>query len=385
MSDFKPYDWRESLISGFAPEEIERNGFKYQKQIPKTATPPDDPYIEEDGHRYVLQYPKRVLLRDDVDQPHVGDGLSSENGASYVASKKGSKTEKAECQLNQEMEDHTIEELDALPPSYLKLRGMIGLESVKKSMMEVIDMTAMQQARRKHNLPEADVSLHLVFTGNPGTGKTIVARRVADIYRELGVLKEGHLVEVNRKDLVGEYVGHTAKATEKAVKEALGGVLFIDEAYSLYREGGSSVDFGQEAIDTLVPLMENHRNEFAVIAAGYGEEMETFLNGNPGLKSRFPITIQFDDYDPEELFRIFKSFCDEMKILLGFSVPEKLKDLIKTIYDNRGEEFGNGRTMRNLFDECLKRQARRLRRSNDWSELSLGILTEADIPKEVKS
>lgn len=272
-----------------------------------------------------------------------------------------------------------------LPPSYHRLERMIGLDSVKNSMLEIIDMVAVQKARRGYNLPAIDSSLHLVFTGNPGTGKTVVARIIADIFKEIGALESGHLVEVGRKDLVGRHIGKTAPLVQKAVNSAMGGVLFIDEAYSLIRDLTSTRDFGREAIDTLVPLMENHRDSFAVIVAGYKNEMDTFLDGNPGLKSRFPITLHFEDYSLDELFSIFQSFCDSMKLSLGDGATLKVKQRIAVIREESGKDFGNGREMRNLLTKCLKRQASRLATSKSYSKQSLMTLTEADIPEEVES
>jgi SpoVK/Ycf46/Vps4 family AAA+-type ATPase len=272
----------------------------------------------------------------------------------------------------------------SLPPSFLKLKKMTGLQAVKDAMRDVIALVKLKEARENLGLPDVGSTLHLVFTGNPGTGKTVVARLIADIYRELGVLKRGHLVEVGRQDLVAEYIGQTAPKVKQAVKNAMGGVLFIDEAYSLLRDGGSGKDYGREAIDTLVPLMENHRNSLAVIVAGYRDEMDTFLNGNPGLKSRFAGTLHFEDYSFKELFSIFQSFCAPMGLVLNGAAELKVREHISEIQKQSGSDFGNGRAMRNLLDQCIKLQARRLGRSKNWTRSALQTLTETDIPKEVK-
>ena len=198
----------------------------------------------------------------------------------------------------QEEETDPMEELDAL----------IGLQSIKHDVKEIIAYAKVQKMREENGLKTAPVSLHLVFTGNPGTGKTTVARIMAKLYRQIGVLSKGQLVEVDRSGLVAGYVGQTALKTQQKIEEAMGGVLFIDEAYALAKEGN---DFGQEAIDTILKAMEDNRKDFIVIVAGYTKPMETFIESNPGLKSRFNKYIEFADYTMEELTAIFQTFCDK--------------------------------------------------------------------------
>jgi SpoVK/Ycf46/Vps4 family AAA+-type ATPase len=188
-----------------------------------------------------------------------------------------------------------------------ELNKLIGLSAAKQSINELRDFAKIQQARKNRGLPVSDISYHLVFTGNPGTGKTTVARLVAQIYKELGLVSKGHLVEASAKDLVAGYVGQTAIKTGEVINEALGGVLFIDEAYALVDTNGQG--YGQEAIDTILKEMEDHRDDLAVIVAGYSEPMEKFIRSNPGLKSRFNRFVHFDDFVPEELFEIFQSLC----------------------------------------------------------------------------
>ena len=363
--------WDE-LIPDLAPLVIERDGYRYLRESPVSDDEPEDPYIEEMGHRYLLEFPKPRSSKAGFEIVPTG---------AAVDPAPRSKTESGSVPTRRKTSEDSTEDA-SLPPSFLKLQKMIGLEAVKEAMLEVIDMVALQKVRRKFKLPDFDLTLNLVFTGNPGTGKTEVARLVADIYHELGVLKKGHLKEVKRKDLVAEYIGQTAPLVQKVVDEAMDGVLFIDEAYSLFRAGSGDKDFGREAIDTLVPLMENHRNNLAVIVAGYEEEMDTFLDANPGLKSRFPQTIHFEDYDPEELFRIFKFFCDKDKILLSEGAEKAVKELISKLHRNRGRDFGNARTMFNLRGKCIRRKARRLRAIKAPSERVVRTFIETDIPTE---
>ena len=205
-------------------------------------------------------------------------------------------------------------------------------------------------------LPSVPVSLHLVFSGNPGTGKTTVARIIAKIYKQIGVLSKGQLIEVDRASLVAGYVGQTAIKTMEKIKEAKGGVLFIDEAYSLNKEGN---DYGQEAIDTILKAMEDYREDFVVIVAGYKELMERFINSNPGLKSRFNKYIEFDDYNENELVQIFCSMCRKHGYVVTDDALSKVQEKIKCMLKNKDENFANARDIRNLFEVIITNQANR--------------------------
>jgi SpoVK/Ycf46/Vps4 family AAA+-type ATPase len=363
------------------PEAIERDGLRYVREWPISKEEPTAPYIERDGQRYVLE---ESGLRMESYFPHLIGLDSAAKQAGYKIAKEKPQPNKVAKKSKAEEPPEPEGDDVSLSPSFLKLKKMTGLQAVKEAMRDVIALVKLREARESLGLPDAGSTLHLVFTGNPGTGKTVVARLVADIYRELGVLKRGHLVEVGRQDLVGQYIGKTAPKVNKAVEKAMDGVLFIDEAYSLMREGESDMDYGREAIDTLVPLMENHRDSLAVIVAGYKKEMDTFLEGNPGLKSRFAGTLHFEDYAFKELFSIFQSFCAPMGMVLNEAAELKVREYISEIQKQSGSDFGNGRAMRNLLDQCIKQQARRLSKSKNWTKSALQTLTEADIPKEVK-
>lgn len=365
------------------PESIERDGRRYVREWPTALVQPKVPYIERDGQRYLLDESGSNKESNFLRFMNLEPALKSPE---YKIAEKETPPKRVVKKPKAEEPPEPEEDDTSLPPSFLKLKRMTGLKAVKDAMREVIALVKLKEARENLGLPDVGSTLHLVFTGNPGTGKTVVARLIADIYRELGVLSKGHLVEVGRKDLVGEYIGQTAPKVEKAVEKAMGGVLFIDEAYSLFQNGDDSKDFGREAIDTFVPLMENRRDSFALIVAGYKKEMDEFLKGNPGLKSRFVGTLNFEDYSFKELFRIFQSFCVTKGIALDKAAELKVREYISELQKQSGSDFGNGRAMRNLLEHCIKQQARRLSKTNRryWTKSALQTLTEADIPKEVK-
>ncbi len=249
--------------------------------------------------------------------------------------------------------NHTID-------NYLQeLNNLIGLKHLKDEVRTYINFLQIQKLREQQGLGRSYVTLHSVFCGSPGTGKTTVARLMGQIYQQLGILKRGHLVETDRSGMVAGYVGQTAEKVNKLVEEALDGVLFIDEAYSLKPEE-SEKDFGQEAIDTLVKRMEDYRERFVVIVAGYGEEMERFINSNPGLKSRFNRYFHFQDYTPQELLAIFDSICHQNNYELTAESKEKLLVELTQLYSQRDKSFGNGRLVRNLFEKTIEKQANRL-------------------------
>ncbi|MFE7623807.1 MULTISPECIES: right-handed parallel beta-helix repeat-containing protein [unclassified Streptomyces] len=259
-----------------------------------------------------------------------------------------------------------------------ELDALVGLDSVKREVRALTDMIEVGRRRREAGLKAASVRRHLVFTGSPGTGKTTVARLYGEILASLGVLERGHLVEVSRVDLVGEHIGSTAIRTQEAFDRARGGVLFVDEAYALSPED-SGRDFGREAIDTLVKLMEDHREAVVVIVAGYTHEMERFLTVNPGVASRFSRTITFSDYDPAELLRIVEQQTREQEYSLASGTGEALLKYFSEL--PKGPAFGNGRTARQTFESMVERHAGRVAQLADPSTDDLTLLYPEDLPE----
>jgi len=272
----------------------------------------------------------------------------------------------------------------ARPPKEVlgELDALVGLESVKREVRALTDMIEVGRRRQEAGLKAASVRRHLVFTGSPGTGKTTVARLYGEILHSLGVLERGHLVEVSRVDLVGEHIGSTAIRTQEAFDRARGGVLFIDEAYALSPED-SGRDFGREAIDTLVKLMEDHRDEVVVIVAGYTAEMQRFLEVNPGVASRFSRTITFGDYTPEELLRIVEQQAEEHEYHLAEGTAEALLKYFTEL--PKGPTFGNGRTARQTFEAMVERHAGRVAQLDDPDTDDLTLLHPEDLPELPRS
>ena len=283
---------------------------------------------------------------------------------------------------DQPREDGKPPEPPPLPPArpleelLAELDELVGLAAVKAEVKLVTNLIRVQKLRQERNLPVVDQSRHLVFTGNPGTGKTTVARLVAQIYRTLGVVERGHLVETDRSGLVAGYIGQTAIKVKEVFDSAMGGILLVDEAHALAR--GDDKDFGHEAIDMMVKLMEDHREDVVLIVAGYPDEMADFLDANPGLRSRFPKTIYFDDYSDDELLRIFDGMCKKSSYKPTEEARQKLRAGVAAQHRTHG--FGNARLVRNLFEAAVARQASRVVELPDLTDEALVALEAADIP-----
>nr|WP_051205710.1 AAA family ATPase [Butyrivibrio sp. FC2001] len=256
------------------------------------------------------------------------------------------------------------------------LNALIGLTSIKHDVKELTDFAKVQKLRKDEGMKSVPVSLHLVFTGNPGTGKTTVARIISRIYKQIGVLSKGQLVEVDRSGLVAGYVGQTALKTQDKINQALGGVLFIDEAYALSQENDA---FGQEAIDTILKAMEDHRDDLVVIVAGYTDPMEKFINSNPGLKSRFNKYIEFPDYSVDELEEIFNMNLKKYEYELDEDAKKHVRELISQRKLARLENFANAREVRNLFEEIVTNQARRIAKIENPTPEDIRLITSEDL------
>lgn len=266
---------------------------------------------------------------------------------------------------------------ETLESCLAQLHALVGLAEVKAEIETLANLAKIMGLRRERGLPTLETSFHVVFTGNPGTGKTTVARILARIFHHLGLVSKGHLVEVDRSGLVGNYVGQTATKVAGVVEQALGGVLFIDEAYALAAR--SENDFGAEAIETLLKGMEDNRADLVVIAAGYGEPMGKFLSSNPGLKSRFPRVIDFPDYTPEEMFEIFSRLARSNSFELDQDAKAAVTSVLSKICGTKAEEFANGRDVRNLFERIVLMQANRLAGLDKVGEQALVTITAADV------
>ena len=299
----------------------------------------------------------------------VDDEVTTDDNATKTEQIAKEEEKKDSVIVNEPLEGDPYEELD----------GLIGLNSVKKEVRSLANFVKLQKQREAQGLKTAKVSYHLVFYGSPGTGKTTVARIVGRIYKDLGVLKRGHTVETDRAGLCGQYVGQTGPKTDSVIMKALDGVLFIDEAYALTPEGGSGNDYGQEAVSTILKRMEDYRDRLVVIVAGYKNEMKRFIDSNPGLQSRFNRYIDFPDYSPEELVKIFKMYMKKNQYTLAEDAEEYLLEQFENAVAHKDRNFGNARFARNVFEKSIQAQANRLGGQSGLSTRQLTELTAEDL------
>ena len=304
---------------------------------------------------------------------HPPQPVPANNGARMGEKKPAEDKQQPKVENPEQLLKKALKELDELE----------GLKLVKEQVKSWADLLKIFKLRSERGLAVPETTKHLVFTGNPGTGKTTVARLMAQIYCGLGFLSKGQLVEVDRSRLVAGFVGQTATKTSELVQSAYGGVLFIDEAYSL--SNGGDNDFGREAIDTLLKEMEDNRGDLVVIVAGYDEPMKKFIDSNPGLRSRFKNFIHFDDYKGEELYRIFETICAKNEYALDEEAQPALKKYFDALYEHRDKNFANGRDVRNLFESGIQKQATRLAKCNNPSNKELRCLKLEDLPEQVSA
>jgi len=281
-----------------------------------------------------------------------------------------------------QLKDKTEQEQETLKSVMKKINELVGMKNIKKEINTLVNLIKIRKAREERSLPVSKSSLHAVFYGPPGTGKTTIARLLGKVYKAMGLLTKGHIIETDRAGLVAGYVGQTAIQVNEVVEQALDGILFIDEAYALKPKGGSGNDFGQEAIETILKRMEDQRERLVVIVAGYPDEMKQFIESNPGLKSRFSRYFYFKDYKPEELIKIFAIFCKNAAYKLTKQARAKLLELLKSLYAKKDRTFGNGRLARNIFEKVIENQANRLVKITPLTDEILSTIQKADIPTE---
>jgi stage V sporulation protein K len=277
-----------------------------------------------------------------------------------------------------------VPENDSLEKVLEELHQLVGLEKVKNDVKELINLLEIQKRRDSEGLKNIEITLHTVFLGPPGTGKTSVARLLSRIYKHLGFLSKGQLYETDREGMIAGFVGQTATKVDKVIQESLGGVLFIDEAYALTQNPMGN-DYGSEAVNTLLKRMEDHRDDLSVVVAGYTEPMKMFIESNPGLRSRFNRFFYFDHFTSEQLYQIFEGFCKSSDFIIDEDAKEKLGDTFDLLVDKKDDSFGNARVARNLFEKCVQNQANRIIKLAKISKKTLKTFTQEDIPEPMET
>lgn len=297
---------------------------------------------------------------------------------SIVLNSQKRKTVAKELPLTKTVPKDIPMEHEALKEIEEELGALVGMEEMKKTIKEIYAWIYVNKKREEAGLKVGKQALHMMFKGNPGTGKTTVARLIGKLFQKMEVLSKGHLIEAERADLVGEYIGHTAQKTRDLIKKAMGGILFVDEAYSLGR--GGEKDFGKEAIDTMVKHMEDKQHDFILILAGYSREMEQFLSLNPGLYSRFPLVIDFPDYTIDQLMEIGEKMLREKEYVLSYDAERKLREHLFWIKNTLNvTTFSNGRYMRNVIEKSIRAQSMRLLLHNHFDRQELMTIRSNDL------
>lgn len=335
--------------------------------------------MEKKINRILFPFGKPHKKKEDNNISFILGGSNSGVNISYKKGKSGvtltiGGDEDSESESIAQEKEISAENLDSV---INEINSLIGLVNIKKQIKTLINLIKIKKERKERGMPETELSLHSVFYGPPGTGKTTVARLLGRVYKSLGLLEKGHVVETDRAGLVAGFVGQTAIQTDKIIKQAMDGILFIDEAYALK---GNDNDFGNEAIDTILKRMEDNRGRFVVIVAGYPDEMEGFIASNPGLKSRFSRYFYFKDYSSKELVKIFIHFCTNAALKLTKPAEAKLLSLFQILYENKDKSFGNGRLARNLFEKIIENQANRLVEITPLTDEVLSTICKEDIP-----
>ena len=368
-------------------------GYKYSFDIQNSVTNPNDDYWREAAPKAEEAAPEEAAK----EEPTAEVSESEEDDTVVVHSLEELSEVLSNAVLNvsateqiKEKEDKKVENLartdkaeeQTLEQLLEELDSLVGMDNIKKDVHSLLNFIKVNRLREQRGLKVPEISYHLVFTGNPGTGKTTVARLVAQLYYKMGILQKGQLVEADRSTLVAGYLGQTAIKVQEVIKSALGGVLFIDEAYSLANEDNDS--YGKEAIETLLKAMEDNRDQLVVIVAGYDELMHKFIESNPGLRSRFNKYFHFKDYNGDEMLKIFERFCEKNGYLLEEKANALLKERLDALFESRDVHFGNARTVRNVFEKAINAQANRIAMLENISDDDLSLITMADIEEALE-